>query len=101
MSQKKSAPQGAEKNLIEANVNTVDSEGVCFLDVRKNDSERLRVHLREYKGRMYVDCRVWFLTPDGSYKPSSKGLMLKPSDIPSLAGAMSDAAAANDPRGVI
>lgn len=101
MDQKKSAPQGAERmgESVE-NVNTHE-QGVCFLDVRKNDSERLRVHLREYKGRMYVDCRVWFLTPDGSYKPSSKGLMLKPSDIPSLAGAMSDAAAANDPKGVI
>ncbi|RRJ34455.1 hypothetical protein EIL82_03805 [Pandoraea apista] len=81
-------------------VNTQE-HGVCFLDVRKNDAERLRVHLREYKGRMYVDCRVWFLAPDGSCKPSSKGLMLKPSDIPSLARAMSDAAAANDPKGVI
>lgn len=102
MSQKKSAPQGAEKNLIEANVNTVDADGVCFLDERKNDSERLRVQLKEYRGKTYVDLRVWYTPTDGgNLRPSNKGIMLRPDLAGPLAAALTDAAMAYDGKGVI
>ncbi|MGD1323947.1 transcriptional coactivator p15/PC4 family protein [Pandoraea pnomenusa] len=102
MSQKKSAPQGAEKNLInETNVNTVGGDGVCFFDERKNDSERLRVHLKEYRGKTYVDVRVWFSADGGELRPSSKGIMLRPDLAGPLAAALTDAAMAYDGKGVI
>jgi len=98
MSQKNSAPQGATKqDLIGANVNTARIEGTVFLDLQKNDSERLRVIVKEYRGRTYVDLRVWYSCNAG-YSPSQKGVTIRPEQIPGIVQALMLAAQSFDPK---
>lgn len=101
MRQKNSAPQGARKqNLInETNVNTGSDCLVRFLDAVKNPSERLRVDVKEYRGNTYIDIRVWYVTDDGDYRPSSKGVMFKPALAAELMRGLALAARSFDPKG--
>ena len=70
-----------------------------FLDLQKNARERLRIHVKEYKGLTYVDLRVWFVAEDGEYVPSSKGVMLKPGHVVEVAQGLLLASQAADPTG--
>jgi hypothetical protein len=97
--QKNSAPQGATKqNLIGSNVNTDTEYLVRFLDAVKNASERLRVDVKTYRGNTYIDIRVWYVTDDGDYRPSNKGVMLKPTMAPELLRGIALAAQSFDPK---
>jgi len=72
---------------------------ISFLDLQKNNRERLRIQVKEYKGLTYVDLRVWFVAEDGEYAPSSKGVMLKPSHVVEVAQGLLLACQAVDPKG--
>jgi|GEM_PF-274553 len=50
----------------------------------KNDTEEVRLTLREYKERVYLDLRVWFLAKEGEYHPTKKGLSLSVEFLPEL-----------------
>lgn len=98
MTQKNSAPQGATKqNLIASNVNTAAIKGTVFLDVEKNDSERLRVIVKEYRGRTYIDLRVWY-SSNGGYSPSQKGVTLRPTQVTEIVQGLMLAAQSFDPK---
>ncbi|MCL9851189.1 transcriptional coactivator p15/PC4 family protein [Ralstonia solanacearum P673] len=71
-----------------------------FLDLQKNARERLRIHVKEYKGLTYVDLRVWFVAEDGEYVPSSKGVMLKPGHVVEVAQGLLLASQAADVKGM-
>lgn len=44
---------------------------------RKNPEEEVRLTLREYKDRQYLDLRLWFqASGGGEYYPTKKGLTL-------------------------
>lgn len=45
--------------------------------IQRNSDDEIQISLREYKGRAYVDFRVWF-QPDngGELKPTKKGLTI-------------------------
>lgn len=44
---------------------------------QKNPEEEVRLSLREYKDRHYLDLRLWFQSAnDGEYYPTKKGLTL-------------------------
>lgn len=44
---------------------------------RKNESEEVRICLREYKGRTYVDLRIFYEAVDsGEYRPTKRGFTL-------------------------
>ncbi|MBN3848346.1 hypothetical protein G3N58_16125 [Paraburkholderia sp. Ac-20342] len=68
-------------------------------EIQKNSRERLRVTVGQYKGHEYVGIRIWFVGPDGQYRPSRAGVTLKPSLMPQLMQALSVAARAADPQG--
>ncbi|MBB5506705.1 transcriptional coactivator p15/PC4 family protein [Paraburkholderia atlantica] len=100
MRQKNRAPQGAnKKNLTSSNVNTDTDHLVRFLDAVKNPSERLRVDVKEYRGNTYIDIRVWYVTDDGDYRPSNKGVMFKPTLAGELLRGVNLAARSVDPKG--
>lgn len=42
----------------------------------KNENEEVRFSLREYKGELYVDFRIWFQARGGEFRPTKKGLTL-------------------------
>ncbi|AWG32603.1 transcriptional coactivator p15/PC4 family protein [Burkholderia cenocepacia] len=71
-----------------------------FLDLRRSESERLRVQLRQYRGREFIDVRFWYLTDDGEYRPSQKGVTLNPSQLAELIQALMIAGRAFDAKGV-
>ncbi|MDN7875460.1 transcriptional coactivator p15/PC4 family protein [Burkholderia aenigmatica] len=95
-------PQASQdkKNLnSNANVNTNGAPGTCFLDLRRSDSERLRVTVSEYRGRTLIDVRVWFVVDGGEWKPGRAGVSLRPEQAGELMQALRLAALAADPKG--
>jgi hypothetical protein len=71
----------------------------AFLDIRKSDSERLRVTISEYRGRTFIDLRVWYSTENGELKPGRAGVSLRPDQIAEVTQGLLLASRAIDPRG--
>lgn len=71
-----------------------------FLNLRRSDSECLRVTVDEYRGRMLVDIRVWYVAPGGEWKPGRSGVSLRPEQLAQVVQALMLAARAVDPQGV-
>lgn len=42
----------------------------------KGSGEEVRVGLSEFKGKQYIDMRVYFENDDGEWKPTKKGVAL-------------------------
>jgi len=42
----------------------------------KNKSESIKVIINEYKGTIFVDCRVYFKNTQGEFQPTNKGIAL-------------------------
>ena len=43
----------------------------------RNESEQVQMALKKYKGRHYIDLRIWFLGEEDSvYRPTKKGISL-------------------------
>ena len=41
----------------------------------KNDSEEVRLAVRKFKGKYYVDLRIWFQEGEGqTFRPTKKGV---------------------------
>ena len=78
---------------------TSDGAATRFLDLRKSAGERLRVELREHRGRIFIDFRNWFLAADNEWRPSAKGLTLRAEQIPEVVRALVLAGGAIDPHG--
>ncbi|AOJ88358.1 hypothetical protein WS87_12640 [Burkholderia sp. MSMB0856] len=68
--------------------------------MHRSASERLRVQLRQYRGREFLDVRYWYLDNDGEYRPSQKGVTLNPSQLAELVQALMIAGRAFDTKGV-
>ena len=51
-------------------------------DIEKNASNKIRISLTEFKGYDLVDLRVYYEDEEGEYKPTKKGIALKPEMIP-------------------
>ena len=70
-------------------------EGQKLIDkFNKNSVEIVKVSIQEYKGKEYVDLRVWaFEKPDGSgeEKPTRKGITLNTGLLPKLIEALEKA----------
>jgi Transcriptional Coactivator p15 (PC4) len=71
----------------------------AFLDIRRSDSERLRITISEYRGRTFVDLRVWYSTDSGEFKPGRAGVTLRPEQIPEVCQSLVLAARAIDSKG--
>jgi Transcriptional Coactivator p15 (PC4) len=76
------------------------TDSTIFTDIRKSDGERLRVSVKTYAGREYVDLRHWYRNDSGLWCASAKGLSLNPSLIPEIIRGLTLAASAVDPHGV-
>ena len=71
-----------------------------FLDIRRSDSERLRITISEFKGRTFIDLRVWYSTESGEFKPGRAGVSLRPEQVGEVVQGLMLAARAIDPKGV-
>ncbi|WP_186172954.1 transcriptional coactivator p15/PC4 family protein [Burkholderia gladioli] len=71
-----------------------------FLNLRRSDSECLRVTVGEYRGRTLIDVRIWFRDEAGEWKPGRAGVSLRPEQASEVMQALRLAAQAADPAGV-
>jgi len=63
-------------------------ESILVHSFQKNALEEVRVSISTYKGRKYLDIRVYYQGDDGEYKPSKKGVALSPELLPELETAL-------------
>lgn len=59
------------------------TDGNC-ITIQKNASEQIRLALREYEGRAFVDLRLFFRTDADEWQPTKKGLTLSPLKWPAF-----------------
>jgi hypothetical protein len=50
-------------------------------EIERGETEVLRVSTEEYKGRKYVDVRIYFENDEGEWKPTKKGVTIQPDRI--------------------
>ncbi len=63
--------------------------------VDKNSRERIEVRAAEYQGHQYIDIRTyWRTTDDDAWKPSKKGVTVKPELVADLIAVLKKAAEA-------
>jgi len=63
-----------------------DRELVYSFD--KSPTERVQVSLSTFKGKTYVDLRIYYKASDGEFKPTKKGITLSPDLLPELGEAI-------------
>jgi hypothetical protein len=47
-------------------------------EIERGETEVLRISTEEYKGRKYLDLRIYFENNDGEWKPTKKGVTVQP-----------------------
>ena len=50
-------------------------------EIERGETEVLRVSTEEYKGRKYVDVRIYFESDEGEWKPTKKGVTIQPDRV--------------------
>ncbi len=53
-------------------------------EIQKNATENIRISKESYKGKEYVDIRIYFQNDEGEWKPTKKGVTLSPEKIDEL-----------------
>jgi len=60
-------------------------------EIARNETEVLRISTAEYKGRTYVDVRIYFEGDDGEWKPTKKGITIQPDKVEEFLGLIKQA----------
>ncbi len=68
---------------------TVD-EGRVLLRLPRGEGQEVRLALREYRGRPFVDVRAWWRAEDGRWLPSRKGCSLRLVELQRVAEVLGD-----------
>ncbi|MBN3789717.1 transcriptional coactivator p15/PC4 family protein [Burkholderia sp. Ac-20353] len=68
-------------------------------EIQRGARERLRISITEIRGRAYVDCRVWYVASDGLFRPSGKGVCIRPDHLAPLIQGLAMAARALESGG--
>jgi hypothetical protein len=61
----------------------------------------VQVSLKEFDNKILIDLRVWYQAPDGSLKPTAKGLTLMLDALPALTEALANAKHAAESFGLL
>ena len=48
-----------------------------YADIEKGE-DLVRVNATEFKGRQYIEVRTYYMSEDGEWKPTKKGITLSP-----------------------
>lgn len=60
--------------------------------VERSDRERLQIAINEYKGRSYLDMRIFYTTDGGeNWRPTQKGVTCAPEGLETLKNAIEEA----------
>ncbi len=60
-------------------------------DIDKGNGEIVRVEVSEYRGQNFLNIRIWYTDKEGNYKPTQKGIALRPDLYPALREAIVEA----------
>lgn len=60
--------------------------------IDRSDTEQLQISVSEYKGRSYLNMRIFYTTDDGaSWLPTKKGVTFSPDQLDLLSDAIEEA----------
>ncbi|HIS36693.1 TPA: transcriptional coactivator p15/PC4 family protein [Candidatus Scatousia excrementigallinarum] len=60
--------------------------------IDRSDTEQLQISVSEYKGRSYLNMRIFYTTDDGaSWLPTKKGVTFAPDQLDLLSDAIEEA----------
>lgn len=60
--------------------------------VERSEKERLQIAINEYKGRSYLDVRIFYTTDGGeNWRPTQKGITCAPEGLETLRDAVDEA----------
>jgi len=77
-----------------------DNRGECIMAdeskliaaIERNERERVQVAINEYKGKSYLDLRIFYTTDGGdSWRPTQKGVTIAPEHLETLRDAVDEA----------
>jgi|GEM_PF-249464 len=57
-------------------------------ELTKNSTEKYLVQVRDYRGRVFIDLRVYYMDDRGEWCPTKKGVTITPDKIASLVDLM-------------
>jgi len=55
-------------------------------EIERNPTEVLRVSLENFKGRDYIDLRIYYQDDNGEWKPTKKGVTVAPDKLDDVIG---------------
>ena len=60
--------------------------------IERNERERVQIAVNEYKGKSYLDLRIFYTTDGGdSWQPTQKGVTIAPEHLDTLIDAVEEA----------
>ncbi|MCD8378498.1 MAG: transcriptional coactivator p15/PC4 family protein [Candidatus Gastranaerophilales bacterium] len=60
--------------------------------IERSERERLQIAINEYKGRSYLDVRIFYTTDNGeTWRPTQKGITCAPEGLETLRDAVDEA----------
>lgn len=67
-------------------------EGKMLATIPRSATEQLQIAIKEFKGKSYLDMRIFYTTDDGeSWLPTKKGVTYSPDNIEALKDAVDEA----------
>lgn len=59
-------------------------------EIERNDTERLRIEASNYKGADFISVRIYYLADNGEWRPTKKGITVKPDKVDELIGFLNE-----------
>jgi hypothetical protein len=64
------------------------AEDKVVAQFKRNPTEEVRAGIKEFKGRRYLDVRIYYMDDQGEWKPTRKGISLATDFMPELKNAV-------------
>lgn len=70
----------------------MSDEGKMLATISRSATEQLQIAIKEYKGKSYLDLRIFYTTDDGiNWLPTKKGVTCSPDNLETLRDAIDEA----------
>jgi len=70
----------------------MSDEGKILATIPRSATEQLQIAIKEYKGKSYLDLRIFYTTDDGiNWLPTKKGVTCSPDNLETLRDAIDKA----------
>lgn len=68
------------------------ADAKILASIDRSDTEQLQISISEYKGRSYLNMRIFYTTDDGAtWLPTKKGVTFSPDQLDLLSDAIEEA----------